>query len=202
MSAQDYPITFPFGAKTAPYSPSHPHRGDDREMPMRTPIYIGGVLVAYSGNSGSYLGQTYLPHLHIQEWLDDPSYCRKPQHAFYPGQVVQVSNNPNQEWGRYFSIVADDGWWTTYCHLDQINVTLGQVIKGDDMDEQARQSIEGLTNTVTAMAEDQKNLAKMVETQGTYITGITNTVLALAQDLKSKGVDLDLSQYEVKLVKK
>jgi hypothetical protein len=42
----------------------------------------------------------------------------------------------------------------------------------------------------------------MVETQGTYITGITNTVLALAQDLKSKGVDLDLSQYEVKLVKK
>lgn len=127
MSAQDYPVTFPYGATSDPYSPTRPHRGDDRPTPMNTPVLLDGQQVALTGNTGMTSG----PHIHIQEWTGSVANTRKPQNSFKGGKVMTVSNDVNQQWGKHITIKNADGWMTTYAHLNQINVQAGQVIGGD-----------------------------------------------------------------------
>jgi hypothetical protein len=124
MTASDYQVTFPFGATTAPYTPAHPHRGDDYPCANGTPLVIDGEEIARTGDTGDVTG----PHLHVQEWLDDVANCRRPQHAFKPGLVTAANNNVNQQWGKHITILNPDGWNTTYCHLSEVFVNVGQVI--------------------------------------------------------------------------
>ncbi len=129
-SAQDYPINFPYGATDYPYGkPELPfHRGDDRATPNGTKLIIQNKLCALTGESGFVTG----PHLHIQEWKGTVYDTRKPQNAFKPGLVTTISNNVNQQWGRYITISNEDGWNTTYCHLSEIYVSKGDIIKEED----------------------------------------------------------------------
>ena len=133
MIASDFEINFPYGATDAPYSPTHPHRGDDRPCPVGTPVVIEGVSIGLTGATGFVSG----PHLHIQEWQSDYANTRKPQNAFVPGKVVNIDPDGTQgdgSFGKFITIQTADGWNDTYCHLSQINVSVGQVI-GDEMDE-------------------------------------------------------------------
>lgn len=126
MTASDFPISFPYGAVSAPYSAAHPHRGDDRPCPEGTPVVINGVTIGLTGHTGLAIG----PHLHIQEWQGNVANTRKPQNAFKPGQVVAATQS--SDFGNYVSIVTADGWTDSYCHLSQINVKVGQQI-GDEV---------------------------------------------------------------------
>lgn len=63
MEAKDYPVTFPYGATTPPYSSAHPHTGEDRKMPLGTLIKVNGVLVGYAGTTGKSTGT----HTHTQK---------------------------------------------------------------------------------------------------------------------------------------
>lgn len=136
MTASDYGVTFPYGATSAPYSSAHPHRGDDRPCPEGTVLQIAGVNIGLTGNTGFVTG----PHLHIQEWQGNPANVRKPQNAFVPGTVTAATSS--SDFGNYVTITTADGWNDSYCHLSQINVTVGQVI-GEEMtvtsSDQARQ---------------------------------------------------------------
>lgn len=129
-NAAQYPISFPYGATSAPYSSSHPHRGDDRACPIGTPVIINGITIGLTGATGKVTG----PHLHIQESLNSYTNTRKPQNAFKPGTVVNIDPNGTQgdgSFGKFITIRNADGWDDSYCHLSQINVTKGQIIGGD-----------------------------------------------------------------------
>lgn len=122
MTAQDYGINFPYGATDYPYSPTHPHRGDDRPCPTGTPVVINGTTIGLTGATGYVFGA----HLHIQEWSGTPANTRKPQNSFKPGRVTAATSS--SDFGNYITITGSDGWNTSYCHLSQINVSVGQEI--------------------------------------------------------------------------
>lgn len=126
-SAQDFQVSFSYGATSAPYSQASPHRGDDRPCPSGTPIVIAGTTVALTGNTGKSTG----PHLHTQEWNGTYSNTRKPQNAFKPGTVTNIDPNGTQgdgSFGKFVTIQTADGWNDTYCHLSEIKVQKGQVL--------------------------------------------------------------------------
>lgn len=128
MTAKDFPITFPYGATSSPYSQANPHRGNDRKMPTGTKVQIGSTALGSSGNTGASNG----PHLHTQEWLQTVSNVRKPQNEFKGGTVVNTGIGPT--WGLFVTIKCEDGWNISYCHLSKISVKIGDKI--DDTEEE------------------------------------------------------------------
>lgn len=123
-----YPISFPYGSTAPPYTSSHPHRGDDRACPANTPVIIQGVTVGLVGMTGWATGY----HCHIQEWLNSKTNVRKPQNAFKGGTVTEVDpvgNTGDGSWGKYVTISNDDGWNSSYCHLNEVKVAVGDKIK-------------------------------------------------------------------------
>lgn len=149
MSAQDYAINFPYGATSAPYSPAHPHRGNDRACPTGTPIVINGTTIGLTGATGKVTGA----HLHIQEWSGNYANTRRPQNEFKPGVVIGVYPNSAGDgtFGKFIDIRNDDGWVDSYCHLSAINVQVGQRV-GVEM---ANMVDRGGVDTVWKLALDR-----------------------------------------------
>ncbi len=71
------PITLPFGATTAPYSPTNPHKGTDFSYLPDSTIYapVGGTVIlhANNGNDGNGVYMNYPPYfigmLHTSKYL-------------------------------------------------------------------------------------------------------------------------------------
>lgn len=125
MSARDYAVSFPYGATSAPYSYSSPHRGNDRACPSGTPVIIGNTTIGWTGMTGWATG----PHLHTQAGTD--LYCQNTFNPsgleFQPGTVA--AKGWATQWGNYV-IVKTAGGYICYAHLQQTNVSVGQVING------------------------------------------------------------------------
>jgi hypothetical protein len=120
--AKDYPVSFPYGATTAPYTPSNPHKGDDRAMPKGTPILINGVQIGTSGQTGFVTG----PHLHTGKWANGRHYNPNGQgFTFNEAIVTQIDTLDNDANGRYVRVQADGYSWV-YLHMDTITCSVGQ----------------------------------------------------------------------------
>lgn len=129
--ANQYPVTFPYGATSPPYSPGSPHRGNDRACPTGTPIIIGSTTIGLTGNTGFSTG----PHLHTQAGSDQGTQntFNPSSLEFKPGTVVAIRTVDEKAWGKYITIKVGTGKYITYAHLSKVNVAVGKVIKGGVM---------------------------------------------------------------------
>lgn len=131
MKASDYKVSFPYGATTAPYSKAHPHSGDDRAMPVGTPIDVGDTIIGLSGKTGKVTGS----HLHIQKWKDgylNPKGKGLADTIAFPARVTEVDFN--FEIGNYVRLVDADGVRWSYFHQSAVKVAKGTIInQGEDM---------------------------------------------------------------------
>lgn len=132
MSAQDYPVYFPYGATSAPYSTTNPHKGNDRCNAVGVPVVINGTQIGLTGFTGDVVPKNEKgAHLHIQEWHGGYANTRNPQNEFKGGVVTNIDPTGTQgdgSFGKFITIQTPDGWNDTYCHLSEIDVKIGDRI--------------------------------------------------------------------------
>lgn len=132
MSVKDFAVSFPYGATSAPYSASHPHRGRDYGCPSGTPLVVEGQQIGLSGATGKVIGA----HTHVQEWKGDYANTREPNNAFQPGTVTNIDPNGTQgdgSFGKFITVQNADGWNDSYCHLSEIDIAVGDILGVETM---------------------------------------------------------------------
>lgn len=142
--ASDYPITFGYGATDPPYGTVDLpyHRGEDRAMPIGTPVIVNGVTIGQSGSTGFSTGS----HLHIGRFIGGKDTPPNGQ-GFQFNNAVVTEINEDATNGKYVRIQADGASWV-YLHMSNNQlVKVGQALEGDNMpstigDFEARALIE------------------------------------------------------------
>lgn len=121
--ASQYPVSFPYGATSSPYSPSNPHKGDDRAAPGGTPINVNGTVIGLVGTTGYSTGN----HLHLGKFVNGTATNPNGQGFNLQNPVVD-STGYDATNGNYVRIRDAQGVIWVYLHLSQINVKKGDVL--------------------------------------------------------------------------
>lgn len=120
--ASQYPVSYPYGATTPPYSPNNPHRGEDRKCPKGTPVIVNGVQIGLTGSTGLTTG----PHLHVQKNIGSRNYPPNGQgFQFNNAKVIKAATD---KWNGNHVVLEADGFQWYYLHLDKITCSVGQVL--------------------------------------------------------------------------
>lgn len=122
-TAKDYPVTFPYGATSWPYTSSSPHRGEDRSMPLRTPVEVNNTLIGYAGTTGFSTGV----HTHTQK-VENYQVVNPKGGGFdvpEPTVVYDVGYDGDSV-GNYVRFVDGDGVDWSIFHLDEITVEINE----------------------------------------------------------------------------
>jgi len=124
--AKDYPITFGYKAtdgyyygkngKIGPY-----HRGNDRAMPIGTPVKVNGVTISRSGNTGASSG----PHSHIGLFVNGKDQNPTGKEWSIVGAKVYDTGYDSIN-GNYVRVIGKDGGIRVYLHNSKILVKAGQ----------------------------------------------------------------------------
>lgn len=150
MSAQDYPITFPYGATDGvfygPAAVGKPtyigpyHRGVDRVMPIGTPVVVNGVQIGLSGATGEVSG----PHLHVGCFLTG-NHDTNPGNGGFNFRVAVVSQvGSDSENGNWVKLAADGALWV-YLHLSKQTCVVGRVLAPPAPQSQGVPMVDGNT---------------------------------------------------------
>lgn len=146
MTADEYPINFPYGKKLSPFYGSMipdgyngtvapAHHGDDRACPIGTPVRVGDTIIGYTGKTGTVTG----PHLHNDKYKPgryssgvyiggsvNRTYF-KPSNGFdISGKVILSTYSGTA--GNMVVIQGNDGYFYRYLHLNSRAVSVGKVI--------------------------------------------------------------------------
>jgi hypothetical protein len=123
-TAKDYPVTFPYGATTSPYNINNPHKGEDRKMPLGTPVVVNGLLIGYAGTTGNSTGV----HTHTQKVVGDRVV--HPQGGGYdvPLPVKIIATGYRSDIGNYVRYIDATGVIWSVFHLEQIKCKVGDII--------------------------------------------------------------------------
>lgn len=146
MTARDYPITFPYGATDDTYYGPEAqgkstyigpfHRGDDRYMPIGTPVVVNGVTIGISGVTGAASG----PHLHIGKFVNGKD--TNPNGGGFTLKDARVFDTGHDDVnGNYVRIQDGDGALWVYLHLSNFYVTKGQILSPQEDDMATRNHI-------------------------------------------------------------
>lgn len=135
--ANDYPVTFAYGATDGVfYGPNGSigpyHRGDDRAMPVGTPVIVNGVEIGLSGSTGASSG----PHLHIGRFVGGKDTNPGGLGFDLPSASVFDTGYDSTN-GNYVRIASEGAIWV-YLHLSKIEVTKGQVLGGNMTDAELK----------------------------------------------------------------
>lgn len=130
-TAAEYPVSFPYGATTAPYSAAHPHQGQDRAMPTGTPVVVNGVTIGLSGTTGKSTG----PHLHVQKVQKNQVVNPNGGGFDLPTPIAVYDVGNRSDIGNYVRIKDASGAGWSYFHLSQINVGKGILGGMDDVNK-------------------------------------------------------------------
>lgn len=171
MSAQDYPVTTPWGfSKDYPLNGGR-HKGEDRAMPVGTPVVVNGVQIGLSGNTGYSTG----PHLHIGRWVNGVDTNPGGQGFNLPSPLIITSVGYDSENGNYVTLNDANGVRWVYLHLSKQTVPNGLRIGGSVSD----------LDKVTAIAQHRLDLAT-----GVYAAAGTNGVGQSEEQKTAKTIEV------------
>lgn len=124
--AKDYKITFPYGAKDGYYYGSNGkigpyHRGNDRAMPINTPVKVNGVTISRSGNTGA----SSAPHLHTGLWKNGKDQNPTGKEWSIVGAKVYDTGYDSMN-GNYVRVIGSDGGIRVYLHNSKVLVKAGK----------------------------------------------------------------------------
>jgi hypothetical protein len=124
---QDFPVTTPFGQV-----PGYPlnngfHNGIDYGCPTGTPVIVNGITIGISNNTGASTG----PHLHVGKYVNGQVQDPGVGNGFQFNSAVVYDTGYDSTNGNYVRITGDGALWN-YLHLEEVLVTKGQVLEGED----------------------------------------------------------------------
>lgn len=150
MTADQYPITTPYGQVPGYPLHNHFHQGVDYGCPVGTPVVVNGVTIGLSGNTG----YTFGPHLHLGKWSG--GVVQNPLNGGFDFKDAQVTGvEEDSENGKYVRIQGDGFSWV-YLHLSSQNVKVGDKLKGASVTD---------IPTSTQVGEEFQALAERQPTQ-------------------------------------
>lgn len=140
-TAFDYPVYFPFGATTEPYSKANPHKGDDRCNAMNVPIVVNGVQIGLTGATGYTFdndgnqGTPGAAHLHTQKIVNGTAINPNGGGNTLKNPVTVTVVGENAGKGKYVQLKDGDGALWEYLHMSRQDVKQGQTLQGEIMEE-------------------------------------------------------------------
>lgn len=131
MQASQYPITTDFGwikgypLNIDPTTGLGFHRGQDRFMPVGTPVFVNGVEIGLSGATGDVTG----PHLHIGKFIGGSAVNPNGQGFNLSSPFVYDTGFDSTD-GNYIRLQDSAGVMWVYLHLSQTLVSKAQILEG------------------------------------------------------------------------